>query len=117
VVREAFELVVAGQPAGVLSSENWFDLRFLVLDAEGAAYAQVNKVHEGYARARFTSPDRYTVRSAVTTSPVQRAMALTAAVAMGIASTSTEPAATPRCPAPVGVVVVADEWHAGRAVC
>ena len=36
VVREAFELVVAGQPAGVLSSENWFDFRFLVLDAEAS---------------------------------------------------------------------------------
>ena len=85
VVREAFELVVAGQPAGVLSSENWYDYRFLVLDAEGAAYAQVNKVYEGYARARFTSADRYTVRYAVKTSPVQRAMALTAAIAMDIA--------------------------------
>ncbi len=85
VVREAFELVVAGQPAGVLSSENWFDFRFLVLDAEGAAYAQVRKVYEGYARARFTSADRYTVRYAAKTSPVQRAMALTAAIAMDIA--------------------------------
>ena len=85
VVREAFELVVAGQPAGVLSSENWFDFRFLVLDAEGAAYAEVRKVYEGYARARFTSADRYTVRYAARTSPVQRAMALTAAIAMDIA--------------------------------
>ncbi len=85
VVREAFELVVAGQPAGVLSSENWYDFRFLVLDADGAAYAQVRKVYEGYARARFTSADRYTLRYAAKTSPVQRAMALTAAIAMDIA--------------------------------
>ena len=85
VVREAFELVVAGQPAGVLSSENWFDFRFLVLDAHGDAYSQVRKVCEGYARARFTSADQYTVRSAAKTSPVQRAMALTAAIAMDIA--------------------------------
>ena len=85
VVREAFELVVAGQPAGVLSSENWFDFRFLVLDAQGDAYAQVRKVYEGYARARFTSADQYTVRYAAKTSPVQRAMALTAAIAMDIA--------------------------------
>ena len=85
VVREAFELVVAGQPAGVLSSENWFDFRFLVLDAKGAAYAEVRKVYEGYAPARFTSADRYTVRYAAKTSPVQRAMALTAAIAMDIA--------------------------------
>ncbi len=85
VVREAFELVVDGQPAGVLASENWFDFRFLVLDAHGDAYAQVRKVYEGYARARFTSADRYTVRYAAKTSPVQRAMALTAAIAMDIA--------------------------------
>ena len=85
VVREAFELVVAGQPAGVLSSENWFDFRFLVLDAQGDAYAQVRKVYEGYARARFTSADQYTVRYAAKTSPVQRAMALSAAIAMDIA--------------------------------
>ena len=85
VVREAFALVVAGQPAGVLSSENWFDFRFLVLDANGDAYAQVRKLYEGYARARFTSADRYTVQYAAKTSPVQRAMALTAAIAMDIA--------------------------------
>ena len=55
VVREAFELVIIGQPPGVLASENWYDYRFSVLDASGAAYAQVQKVYEGYARARFTS--------------------------------------------------------------
>ena len=45
----------------------------------------MHKVYEGYARARFTSADRYTVRYAAKTSPVQRAMALTAAIAMDIA--------------------------------
>lgn len=85
VVREAFELVVGGQPAGALSSTNWHDFRFLVLDAQGDAYAQVRKVFEGYVRARFTSADRYTVQWAVRTSPVQRAMALTSAIAMDIA--------------------------------
>jgi len=85
VVREAFELVVTGQPAGVLASENWYDYRFSVLDASGAAYAQVQKVYEGYARARFTSADRYTVQYAPDASPVQRAIALASAIAMDIA--------------------------------
>ena len=85
VVREAFELVIVGQPPGVLASENWYDYRFSVLDAQGSAYAQVQKVYEGYARARFTSADRYTVQYAPDASPVQRAMSLAAAIAMDIA--------------------------------
>ncbi len=84
-VREAFDLVVAGKPAGMLSSENWYDYQFSVLDAEGAPYAQVRKVYEGYVRAQFTSADLYIVKYAATASPVQRAMALTAALAMDIA--------------------------------
>ena len=77
----------------MLSSENWYDFRFLALDAEGAAYVQVRKVYEGYAPAQFTSAYRYTALHAAKTSPVQRAMALTAAIAMDIALTSTEPTA------------------------
>ncbi len=85
VVREAFDLVVAGQPAGMLSSENWYDDQFSVLDAQGATYAQVRKVYEGYVRAQFTSSDIYTIQYAATASPVQRAMALASALAMDIA--------------------------------
>lgn len=65
--------------------ENWYDYQFSVLDAQGAAYANVRKIYEGYARARFTSADRYTVRYAAKTSPVQRAIALTSAIAMDVA--------------------------------
>jgi uncharacterized protein YxjI len=85
MVREAFDVVVGGQPAGVLASENWYDRRFSVLDGSGQPYAQVHKLYEGYARARFTSADQYVVEFAAHASTQQRALALGAALAMDIA--------------------------------
>ena len=85
VIREAFELVRGGQPAGVLASDNWYDFKFSVLDAHGVAYAQVQKHYEGYAQARLTSADRYVVSYAPNTTPIQRAIALASAIAMDIA--------------------------------
>lgn len=85
VVREAFEIVVDGQPAGFLASQNWRDRRFSVLGSDGQPFAVVHKLYEGYAKAVFTSADRYVVEPAATSTPRQRAIALGAAIAMDIA--------------------------------
>lgn len=85
MVREAFDLVVGGQPAGALASENWIDRRFQALDASGAPFAVVHKRYEGYARAVFTSADEYVVEYATHATPDQRAIALASAIAMDIA--------------------------------
>ncbi len=85
VVREAFEVIINGQPAGFLASQNWRDRRFSVVDPAGEPYAVVHKLYEGYARAVFTSADRYVVEYAETALPPQRALALASAIAMDIA--------------------------------
>ena len=85
VVREAFELVIDRAARRRAGLRELVRLPFSVLDASGTAYAQVQKVYEGYARARFTSADRYTVQYAPDASPVQRAIALASAIAMDIA--------------------------------
>jgi uncharacterized protein YxjI len=85
VVREAFEVVIAGTPAGFLASQNWRDRRFSVLDGAGKPYAAVHKLYKGYLRAAYASADRYVVECVPGTTPVQRAVALGAALAMDIA--------------------------------
>ncbi len=85
MVREAFDLVVGGQPGGALASENWIDRRFSALDAGGRPFAVVHKRYEGYMRAAFTSADEYVVEYATHATPDQRAIALASAIAMDIA--------------------------------